>query len=115
MYEEDWKPVVLKKNNKDIKKLPTEKVNKTFSSNTNYKLDNNGDFSEKPINKISHTLKTKIIQARNAKGITQTDLASKIGVQVNVVKSYENATAIPDPKILNSMSRVLGVPLNKNM
>ena len=54
----------------------------------------------------------KIIQqARQQKGLTQKDLATKICEKPQVVNDYEAGKAIPNQQILGKMERVLGVKL----
>jgi len=52
-----------------------------------------------------------IQQGRQAKGMTQKDLAVKINEKPNVVHEYENAKGIPNPSILGKMERALGIKL----
>jgi putative transcription factor len=54
----------------------------------------------------------KIIQqARNAKGITQVELARLINEKQQIINEYEQAKAIPNQQILAKLERVLGVKL----
>lgn len=117
---QDWKPTVLVKSAKQLAaagKLQTEAVKKTTSSKfegkNSVKLDNGGDEPETVVHKVSFTLKTKIMKARTAKGLKQDDLAKRIGVSASVIRNYENGSAIPEPRILNLLSRELGVNLSK--
>ena len=59
----------------------------------------------------------KIIQqARNAKGITQVELARLINEKSQIINEYEQAKAIPNQNILAKLERTLGVKLRgKNM
>lgn len=45
---------------------------------------------------------------RRAKGLTQTELAQKVGVSVKTVQSWERS-ALPRPRHLTRLSEVLGV------
>ncbi|RWS32005.1 Endothelial differentiation-related factor 1-like protein [Leptotrombidium deliense] len=55
---------------------------------------------------------SKIIQqARQAKGLTQKDLATKICEKIQVVTEYEAGKAIPNQQILAKMERALGIKL----
>ncbi len=62
---------------------------------------------------VSVDLKNQIQQARQAKGMTQKDLANKINEKQTVVSDYESGKAVPDPKVLSKMSKALGVQLKK--
>jgi putative transcription factor len=52
-----------------------------------------------------------IQQARQAKGLTQKDLAMKISEKANVVNDYEMGRTIPNEGVLRKLERVLGVKL----
>jgi ribosome-binding protein aMBF1 (putative translation factor) len=120
MEHQDWTPVVLKKSTRQLKaegRLPTETTKKSptggFTGKSSIKLDNGGDVPDTKLDKVSFSLKTKIMKARQAKGLKQDELAQRIGVTASVIRSYENGTAIPEPRILNLMSSELGVNLSK--
>jgi ribosome-binding protein aMBF1 (putative translation factor) len=53
----------------------------------------------------------KILAARNAKKMTQVDLAKKINVQTTVVRNYENGNLIPDRRILRAIAEELQIKL----
>ncbi len=53
-------------------------------------------------------------QARQKRGWTQAELAQQVVVKPDVVKSYENGTAIPDNAFIAKMERVLGEPLPRH-
>lgn len=57
------------------------------------------------------TVAKAIQQARQAKGITQKDLATKINEKPNIITDYEAARAIPNQQILSKLERELGVKL----
>jgi len=52
-----------------------------------------------------------IQQARQAKGWTQKELATKISEKPQVVNEYESAKAIPNQAVLGKLERVLEVKL----
>lgn len=52
-----------------------------------------------------------IQQARQAKGFTQKDLATKINEKQQVVNEYESGKAIPNQQVLGKLERVLGMKL----
>ena len=60
---------------------------------------------------VSREVSLRIQQARQAKGWTQKELATKISEKPQVVNDYENGRGIPNPQILGKMERVLGVKL----
>jgi len=53
----------------------------------------------------------KISQARVAKNMNQTEFAMAIQERVTVLQTYERGTAIPNPKIISKMEKVLGKKL----
>lgn len=52
-----------------------------------------------------------IQQARNAKNLTQVELAKLINEKQQIINEYEQAKAIPNQQILAKLERVLGVKL----
>jgi ribosome-binding protein aMBF1 (putative translation factor) len=120
MSHQDWVQVKLVKSPKQLiaqGKYTTEAVKRAdtskYQGKNSTKLDNGGDEPDTKINKVSFELKTKIMKARQAKGLKQDQLAMKLGVSSNVIKNYENGTAFPDSRILQLLSRELGVNLSK--
>lgn len=57
------------------------------------------------------TVSRAIQQGRQAKGISQKDLATKINEKPQIVNDYEAGRGIPNNIILGKMERVLGVKL----
>lgn len=52
-----------------------------------------------------------IQQGRQAKGLSQKDLATKINEKPQIVNDYEASRGIPNNIILGKMERVLGIKL----
>lgn len=52
-----------------------------------------------------------IQQARQAKGWTQKELATKINEKQQVINEYESAKAIPNNQVMSKLERTLGVKL----
>lgn len=115
MNHQDWEVRILKKNASQLKKDKQKKdKSKSVHNETARKLCKLDEATEsQKVEKVSHSLKTQIMKARNEKKMTQKEFAQKLGVNVKVVQSYENGTAIPDNKILNKMRTVLGTKLVK--
>ncbi|KAL2916054.1 multiprotein-bridging factor 1 [Polyrhizophydium stewartii] len=64
------------------------------------------------VERVPLSLGKTIQQARQAKGLTQKDLATKINEKQPVVNDYESGRATnPNQQILAKMERVLGVKL----
>lgn len=56
-------------------------------------------------------LKLKIEQARNAKKMTRTELATKMQVQEKIIKDYETGNALPDNFFIARLEKELGTKL----
>eukprot|EP01025_Chloroclados_australasicus_P032674 TRINITY_DN33104_c0_g2_i1.p4 TRINITY_DN33104_c0_g2~~TRINITY_DN33104_c0_g2_i1.p4 ORF type:complete len:153 (-),score=15.49 TRINITY_DN33104_c0_g2_i1:399-857(-) len=63
--------------------------------------------------RVSTDLKKAIQSARLAKKMSQSDLARAINEKPQVIQEYESGKAIPNPQVLQKLSRALGVPLSK--
>jgi ribosome-binding protein aMBF1 (putative translation factor) len=120
MNHQDWTPVIMRKSTKQIKKDGQQKttpVKNNNQSNSNFtRCVNSKKLEENDVGRIetvSHKLSVCIMQSRNKKKFTQKDLASKLGVNVKIIQSYENGTAVPNGMELSKMSRILGVKLKK--
>ena len=61
--------------------------------------------------KVSMDLKMRIMKARQAKGMTQKELATKMSEKPQVVNQYESGQAVPNTQVLSKMERILGVKL----
>ena len=55
----------------------------------------------------------KIRECRKRKGLSQEELANKIGVKRAVVSKYETGKISPRIEIIQKISRVLGVPVHE--
>jgi len=62
-------------------------------------------------NTVSIDVAKLIQQSRQAKGITQKELATKICEKPQVVNEYESGKAIPNQQIMGKLERALGVKL----
>ena len=56
----------------------------------------------------------KLKKMRERAGLTQTELAAKVGVSSKSVFCWENGTHIPHPKRAKKLNRVLSQLLRKN-
>jgi len=61
--------------------------------------------------KVSLDLSKAIQQARQAKGMNQKELATKINEKPQVIGEYEAGKAIPNQQIITKLERALGVKL----
>merc|ERR1711953_1071227 len=62
---------------------------------------------------VGNEFKKALMQARMAKKMSQTQLATAINEKSSVVNEYESGKAIPKGDIINKLSRALGVRLPK--
>lgn len=58
---------------------------------------------------MNETIGNRIAKFRKAKGMTQEELANKLGVSSQAVSKWENDASCPDIGLLPQLSRVLGV------
>ncbi|ORX53140.1 MBF1-domain-containing protein [Hesseltinella vesiculosa] len=73
------------------------------------KLDRDNDVAPPP--KVDVSVGKAIQQGRQAKGITQKDLAQLVNEKPQVVNEYEAGKAVPNQQILGKLERALGVKL----
>lgn len=121
----DWTPVVLKPkpqsgsakqklNQAQRHGLEIETIRKPFSGQNKHapvvrvKADDD-EIVEIP--KVSHSVAQQIVSARVAKGWTRKDLAQRLNVKEVVIAEYETSKATPDPRLVQRMRTILGVPL----
>ena len=60
---------------------------------------------------VSKDLKLALQKARNAKGLTQKQLAAQCQMQPQVINEYESGKAIPNNQIIAKLERALGAKL----
>ncbi|XP_055607590.1 endothelial differentiation-related factor 1 isoform X2 [Uranotaenia lowii] len=60
---------------------------------------------------VSHDVSKLIMQGRQAKGLSQKDLATKICEKPQIVNDYEAGRGIPNNLILGKIERVIGIKL----
>ena len=58
---------------------------------------------------MNETIGSRICKFRKGKGMTQEDLASRLGVSSQAVSKWENDVSCPDISLLPELSQVLGV------
>ncbi|TPX39727.1 hypothetical protein SeMB42_g05525 [Synchytrium endobioticum] len=64
------------------------------------------------VEKVPLSLSKTIAQARQEKGLTQKELATKINQPHNIIAEYESGKAVnPNQQVLGKMERILGVKL----
>ncbi len=104
---QDWTPVTIgngKNNNK----------NKTSTkTSNNKKLETNEDDMPPKMQFWSNELITALQQARNAKGLTQTELAKKLNIQPSYIQDIENNKSQYNRKLYVTIMRTLGVNIKE--
>ncbi|KAI9357297.1 multi protein-bridging factor 1 [Zopfochytrium polystomum] len=70
-----------------------------------------GETEDFHVERVSMSVGRAIQQGRQAKSLTQKDLATKINEKQTVVNEYEAGKAIPNQQVLAKMERILGVKL----
>ncbi|TIB90978.1 hypothetical protein E3Q18_02775 [Wallemia mellicola] len=73
------------------------------------KLDRENEVAPPP--KISLSVGKAIMQGRQATGLTQKDLATRISEKPSVIQEYESSKATPNPQILGKLERILKIKL----
>eukprot|EP01000_Liburna_glaciale_P005569 NODE_5457_length_384_cov_435.149254_g4380_i0.p1 GENE.NODE_5457_length_384_cov_435.149254_g4380_i0~~NODE_5457_length_384_cov_435.149254_g4380_i0.p1 ORF type:complete len:112 (-),score=37.69 NODE_5457_length_384_cov_435.149254_g4380_i0:48-356(-) len=79
-----------------------------------------GSLNTKTLDEDTETLKHKVVskdvrtalsQGRQAKGLSQKELAAAISEKPQVVTEYESGKALPNQQVLTKMERALGIKL----
>jgi len=124
---QDWEPVVLHKKKPSTKK-DTTLQNIRDGKPVDYELKyNSGKNEQRPkddvrkydgddipkIKKVSTSLKTNLMNARQSKGWTQKELAQRINEKPTVISQYESGQAIPNNTIINKLEKVLGTKIRE--
>ena len=61
----------------------------------------------------TNNLGKKIASARKKSSLTQSDLASRVGVTAQAVSKWERGNACPDIAILDEIANALGISLSE--
>ena len=116
---QDWKPVVLKNNKATI----TQKKDEQITNSTKIIYEGGAKLSSLTDNTdggshdtVGKQLGGEIMASRIARKWTQADLAKNIkgGLDVHIIKNYENGTAIRNSIIIQKIQSALGIKLNMN-
>jgi putative transcription factor len=122
--DQDWTVVVLKPKHKKVPQSSREKADAPrepkYNAGKNIqkqqvtsarKIEEKVDDGDLTLPSVTRNLQLQIQQARQAKKMTQKQLAQASNLLETVVKSYENGSAIPNSQDLIKMGKVLGVTL----
>lgn len=100
--EQDWNPVVLRH------KSEHKPVNRAPHINEFKALDSD---DPPPPKTSTIELRVSIQKARNAKKLTQKELAKLINLPANEIAEYENGKKVPTNIVLSKLSKILDVKL----
>jgi putative transcription factor len=64
------------------------------------------------LNKVSMSTRQAIAQGRQAKNLTQKELAHSLNVKPSIIQDYENGKAIPNSQFLSRMEKILDTKIN---
>lgn len=83
----------------------------SLQNNMDYHDDSNDDeVGGRPSSTISTKLAKDIVKARNARRMTQAELAAKVYVRKQIIQEYEAGNAIADFAVLKRIKRELAIP-----
>ena len=114
---QDWEPVILRnKNAKNTQQAKrdgkTETQDKHKMSDEQIRMANlDKDTESTRVETVSNELKMRIIQGRQAKKLTQKQLANMVQMKPSDIQAYENGKAVPKHQEIVKIQRVLGVKL----
>mmetsp|Transcript_25151 Transcript_25151/g.39499 ORF Transcript_25151/g.39499 Transcript_25151/m.39499 type:complete len:115 (-) Transcript_25151:1738-2082(-) len=75
------------------------------------KLEAEDDDAPMRLETVGRDLRLALAQARQAKGLSQKDLASKLMIPPKTIQDYEAGKAIPNNALIAKMERALGCKL----
>ena len=101
---QDWETVILRK------PIQIDNKQKQINNKSNNQKKLEGDEIVKP-KKISLNLRQTIQSARINKKLSQKQFASLLGVNVQIINSYENGKAIPNNSFISKMEKILNTKL----
>ena len=68
---------------------------------------------EEKLETVSHTCAQSVSEARLKAGLTQNQLAQKIGEKNSLIVDIENATAVYNAEVINAIEKTLNVKINR--
>mmetsp|Transcript_33305 Transcript_33305/g.78488 ORF Transcript_33305/g.78488 Transcript_33305/m.78488 type:complete len:126 (+) Transcript_33305:86-463(+) len=118
---QDWEPVVLRKNKPTggaaggAAAGPKGGTSKQTAAGVDIrKLEAEDDDAPMRLPTVSMDLRVAIAQARQAKGLSQKDLAAKLMIPAKTIQEYEAGKAIPNNALIAKIERNLGCKLPRN-
>lgn len=131
MSDQDWTTVTLTKKPKTPKSVPTSATGLAQAKAAGHVVAERKETSNRSAHAaptanlrkleestevfehrtVNRNLAQAISQARQAKKMTQAQLATAINERPQIISQYESGQAIPNPQILNKLDRALGIHL----
>ena len=114
---QDLEPLVIRGKGAHIRRQQerdgkTASVKKTGMSDEAKKMANLANDTESTkVKTVSKDVAKRIRETRNAKKMTQKQLAAKVPMLQTDLQKYENGTALPNMKYLQKLQILLGVKL----
>ena len=114
---QDLEPLVIRGKGSHIRRQQerdgkTSSVKKTGMSDEAKKMANLANDTESTkVKTVSKDVAKRIRETRNAKKMTQKQLAAKVPMLQTDLQKYENGTALPNMKYLQKLQILLGVKL----
>lgn len=99
MQHQDWTNITFTPNKDETNKKNKDKLISQKLSSKDYEL--------KPSPMLSKT----IIQARNTKGLKQTDLSKQIGISNLILQRWESGKEFPNNQQIANLEKTLGTKL----
>ena len=114
---QDFETLIIRGKNTTIKRQQerdgkTSSVKKSGMSDEAKKMANLANDTESTkVKTVSKEVAKRIRETRNAKKMTQKQLAGKVPMLQTDLQKYENGTALPNMKYLQKLQTLLGVKL----
>ena len=118
MSTQDWTPVVFRKHGKSSRTSNTELVSRTSAGNPTRSAGSKLDKEEHAVlGNVSAEVRIAIQRARQAKNMSQKDLASALNEKPSLISDYERGKAVPNNALVSRMERILEckLPRQKRM
>lgn len=105
---QDWNHLIIKKATTN-KSKPHHTTNNTVSVKKIYDESNpDAEPDIRPV-KVDGDFAEQMTKARNARGMTQKQLANALSIDVAIIADYERGTGIKDGKIVAKIKRYLNI------
>ena len=97
---------------RDVETL--KKTTHTNKQGANVNVGKLLEVEEYKVDTVSHEFKIALQKAREAKKMTQSDLAKAVMEKQSVIQEYESGKAIPNPQVILKLERALGAKLPRD-